>query len=125
MNVALSVWQDRVSPVFDASQSLLLIKTGEAGRENDRNIKAIEAQNPLQRVRQLINMEADVLICGAISSPLAAMVVNAGIKLVPFVTGEAEPVLAAFFRGQLPSPGYMLPGCGGKLRHRFRGGRPS
>jgi predicted Fe-Mo cluster-binding NifX family protein len=121
MRVAIPVWQERVSPVFDASRSLCLVSFDEAGREDGRQTVEVQAAYPSQRVTLLMDLQVDALICGAISAPLAEMVASAGIRLIPFVAGEAEAVLSAFMRGELPSPAYTMPGCGGRRRRRRRG----
>lgn len=120
MNVAIPVWSDSISPVFDASQSICLIVLDEAGHETGRRTVEVPVSRPAQRVRLLVDAGAEVLICGAISTALAERVKAVGIRLIPFVTGNVESVLAGFLRGELPSPTYTMPGCGGR-RHRRRG----
>ena len=121
MKVAMAVWQEHVSPVFDASRSLRIISLDDAGSENGRETVEVQVAYPSQRVTLLMDLEADVLICGAISAPLADMVTAAGIRLIPFVAGEAEAALGAFMRGELPSPAFTMPGCGGRRRRHRRG----
>jgi predicted Fe-Mo cluster-binding NifX family protein len=124
MNVAIPVWQGRVSPVFDAARTLHLSRIGPEGGEEDCRTVEIAAAYPTQRVTQLMDLDVDVLVCGAVSAPLAEMIAASGIRLVAFVTGEVEDVLAAYLRGELPDPAYALPGCGGRGRRcRVRGRR--
>lgn len=121
MKVAMAVWQEHVSPVFDASRLLRIIALDDAGSENARETVEVQVAYPSQRVTLLMDLDTDVLICGAISASLADMVTSAGIRLLPFVAGDAEPVLEAFKRGELPSPAYTMPGCGGRRRRYRRG----
>jgi len=126
MKVAIPVWQNRVSPVFDTAARLLLIED-EGG---DRLEAPLVEANPARRVGRLVELGVAVLICGAISRPLAMMVQASGIRLVPWVAGEVDEVLAAFSGGAFPSEAFMMPGCrrgGGRGRRgrRGRGGRGS
>jgi predicted Fe-Mo cluster-binding NifX family protein len=122
MNVAMAVWQERISPVFDVSRSLRVVRISPEGKEESREEIGIDLAYPSQRVTLLMDLQTEVLICGAVSAPLAEMIVAAGIQLIPFVAGEAEEVLGVFLRGELPSPAYTQPGCCGR-RRRCRGGR--
>ena len=121
MKIALTTWQGRVSPVFDTAQHLRVVEV-ENGVRQFEHIEEL-AETPLfARVNQLVQLGADVLVCGAISRPLAAAIAASGIELVSFVSGEAESVLQACINRQLPNPRYMMPGCYGRcVRRRGRG----
>jgi predicted Fe-Mo cluster-binding NifX family protein len=120
MRVAIPVWQGRVSPVFDSAQRLLIVDLAD-GAEAGRSEQALSEVFPPQRAAHLSRLGVEVLICGAISRPLAGMVAASGITLVPFVSGECEEVLAAYLGGRLPSPHFLMPGCCGR-GPRWRGG---
>ncbi len=120
MRIAVSAWNGRISPVFDTSGQVLLVDM-EQGTETQRSAYALPLQDPPRRVATLTALGADVLLCGAISRPLAEMLQASGIWIVPFLAGEEEDVLAAYMSGGLPDPRYSLPGCSGK-RHRHRHG---
>jgi predicted Fe-Mo cluster-binding NifX family protein len=127
MRLAIPTWQGRVSPVFDAAQRLLIVDVAD-GSEVARSEKDLRAAFPPQRVARLKELGIEVLICGAVSRPLAGMIAASGIVLVPFIGGECDEVLAAYLDGQLPSPRFLMPGCCGPgrgWRHRGhgRGGR--
>lgn len=122
MKIALAVWQERISPVFDASRSLRVVQLTAEGKEERREEISLDVAYPSQRVTILMNQRIEVLICGAVSAPLTEMIAAAKIKVISFVAGEAEAVLAAFLCGELPSEAYTQPGCCGR-RRRCRGGR--
>lgn len=109
MKIAIPVYGDHVSNVFDFAHRLLVIDVIK-GRETQRSEIALENRVPSQRAVQLKNLEADVLICGGISQELAAMVVSSGIKILPFITGNVETVLGAFTSGRLTRPEFRMPG---------------
>jgi predicted Fe-Mo cluster-binding NifX family protein len=120
VKLALAVWNGRISPVFDTSRQLLVLEV-EGGEALSRREHEIAAEEAFAKVARLAELGVEVLICGAVSRPLAEMIAIRGIRLVPFVAGDAEEVLAAFLAGNLPSSGMTMPGCCGR-RLRFRGG---
>ncbi|MEN6625823.1 MAG: NifB/NifX family molybdenum-iron cluster-binding protein [Candidatus Sumerlaeia bacterium] len=109
MRVAVSIWQDRISPVFDSSRRLLVADVVDSNVSARREV-AIGGEAP-ERVRRLGDSSIELLICGAISEPLAGQVIAAGIRLIPFIAGDVDDVLRAFVESRLPSPEFLMPGC--------------
>lgn len=127
LRIALSAWNGRISPVFDASQKLLLIDVA-GGQEGARSEAVLTEQAFPLRAAKVKDLGATVLLCGAISRPLATLVASSGVKVVPFLAGEVEDVLAAYLAGRLPAPEFMMPGCpcparGRRRRQGYRGGQ--
>lgn len=113
MKIAIPTWNGYVSPVFDTAQRLLVVDVAD-GAETKRSEHRIQEQLLPQRVARLNELGVEVLICGAVSRPLAGMIAASGIALVPFISGECDEVLSAYLRGQLPSPQFLMPGCRGR-----------
>ncbi len=131
MKIAIPIWEDCVSNVFDFAGKLLLVEI-ENGKEISRSEVLLESQSLSQRVGKLKSLEVDVVVCGAISRILANMVTASGIQLLPYVTGRVDDVLQAYLTGQLVKPEFSMPGCWpgarrgfGRRRRgcRWRGGR--
>jgi len=123
VKVAVPIWNGRISPVFDTAQRLLLIEF-ENGIEVARVEEAI-GQIPIpRRAAALTELNVDVLVCGAVSRPLFAMLSGAGMTVVPFVSGGIDEVLNAFIEGRLSDPRLCMPGCRGRRRFRRRPRRP-
>ncbi|HUS46722.1 MAG TPA: NifB/NifX family molybdenum-iron cluster-binding protein [Phycisphaerae bacterium] len=130
VRVAIPVWSDRVSPVFDTAGQLMVLEV-DGGRELSRSHAALGQVGPDLRPRRLSELGVDVLVCGAISQPLEAMVAAQGVQVVPQVCGPVEQVVEAFLVGQLGRPEFLMPGCcrrrrgfcGGHGRGGGRGGR--
>lgn len=122
MKVALTVWEDRISPVFDSARDLLLADI-ENGETVKTSVEAFHAEPALRRPAKLFDLGICVLICGAISEPLAGMIEGYGIRLFPFITGSAARVLDAYLKGTLPDPAFHMPGCGANQRSEARGQR--
>jgi len=121
MRVAIAVFDGRISPVFDAAGKLVLVDI-ENGREIRRTEQVVEEADLGPRASRVAGLGANVLICGAISRPLEAMLLSAGVEVIPQACGQWEDVLRAFLSGRLTEQAFMMPGCCGR-RRRFRGGR--
>ncbi|MEW6443782.1 MAG: hypothetical protein AB1640_22800 [bacterium] len=119
MKAAFAVWQDRISPVFDVSKSLIVIEV-ENGRIVARTQEVIESDDPVVKVRNLVERGIQVLVCGAVSRPLADLAALQGVGMISFTSGQAEDVIRAFVSGALPNAEMSMPGCCGS-RTRLRG----
>jgi len=123
MLVAIPVWQNRVSPVFDSARKIVLVQV-ENGTPAGRNNVSLNDKLPPHRIEQLVNLGVDTLICGAISQKLTAMCRNSGITVFAWVAGPLEKVIQAFAAGRFPDPAFNMPGCRGRrLRARRRRGQ--
>ena len=117
MRVAMAVWNDRISPVFDTSSRLLLVDVEQGAERDRRNVEMGVDLFPTQRARRLTELEVNVLICGAISRPLAEMVSALGVVVIPWVSGPVEGVLRAYLTKRLSDSRWRMPGCRGRWRH--------
>ena len=118
MKIAIPIYNNSISNVFDFAHRLLLVDI-ENGKEENRSEVALESQSLSQRVGQLKSLEVDVLVCGAISRALANMVTASGIQVLPYVTGSIDDVLQAYLTGQLVKPEFSMPGCWPGARRGF------
>jgi predicted Fe-Mo cluster-binding NifX family protein len=121
MKAAFSVWNQRISPVFDASRSFLVldIEDGEVRARQEEEFE--DRQDPALKLARLAEMKVWTLVCGAISRPLADLAAASGIETFAFIAGEVEQVIDEFLAGGLPNPAMVMPGCrgrGGRCRRR-------
>ena len=119
MKVALPVWQGQVSSVFDFAHKLLVIELKNGGETDRQEIVLVEQSGP-ERAAMLKQLGVGVLICGAISRPLAEMINGSGIQVLPFVKGSAEQIINAYKARQLNQPQYTMPGFWPGARRSFR-----
>jgi predicted Fe-Mo cluster-binding NifX family protein len=117
MKIAVTIWNDRIAPVFDIARDIRLVEVVE-GRAIDQKQEFLAGELPVQKALRLVELEVDTLICGAISRPVRAMIAGYGIQVVPFVAGNPEAVIQAWIKGGLREEVFMMPGC------RRRGRRP-
>jgi predicted Fe-Mo cluster-binding NifX family protein len=121
MKVAIAVWEDRVSSVLDFSQRLVVMEL-ERGRETGRTEIDLAERSAFAKLARLRDLGINVLICGAVSQPLASASLACGIQLLPYVTGRVDDVLKAYRAGQLSQPQFVLPGWWPGARRGFRRG---
>jgi len=119
MKIALPVWHGQVSSVFDFAHKLLLIEL-DNGEEKGRQDIALVEQNGPKRAILLKQLDVNILICGAISRPLAEIISGLGIQVLPFVKGPTDQIINAFKTGSLSQPQYALPGFWPGARRGFR-----
>ncbi len=122
VKVALTAWENRISPVFDSAQMVLIAEVKNAAVVS-RHYEPLDLELPLSRVSKLSKLGVKILICGAISQFFANMIEARGIRVVPFVAGDVNQVLDAHLKGLLFTPSFQMPGCGMRRRRRFRGRR--
>lgn len=117
MKLGVSVWQDRVSPVLDTARCIRVVEHVDGRVVSVEDIELPE-DPPHRRAERIAGLGVDTLICGAVSRLLAEMIAATQVRLVPFVAGEVDEVLAACVSGRFTGSGFMMPGC-----RRGRGGR--
>ncbi len=126
MIAAFATWNGRIAPVFDVTRHLYLVEREEAQiiRESEA---PLHGESAAQLALTLVDLKVNVLICGAISQPLQAMVTAYGIEVIPFVAGALREVIEAWMQGKLLLRGtFAMPGCGwgnrrcGHPMHTFR-----
>ncbi len=109
MKVAMTIWGNRVSPVFDSAQTIVLA-TIENQAVISQTREFIPGRIPESLARILVEKEIDTLICGAISKQPAHIIESAGITLVSFVAGNSEKLLETYARGGSIKD-FVMPGC--------------
>ncbi len=126
MKIALSVWKDCISTVFDAADQLVVVEK-DGDRVRKRTPFRLNSADGVSRAMQLKEMDIDVLICGAISRPQEAAISASGITVHPFLRGSVQEIIDAYESGQLHTAAFALPGCrvqgfgAGRRRQRGKG----
>ncbi|MCB2194192.1 MAG: dinitrogenase iron-molybdenum cofactor biosynthesis domain-containing protein [Deltaproteobacteria bacterium] len=113
MKIAISVWEGKISPVFDTASRLLVIVI-EDKKEVTRFETYFDEQALVRRCARIRILGIDVLICGAISRNFLDMLKSYGIRVIPWVCGSAEQVLDAFAEapdGIDLETNFLMPGC--------------
>lgn len=111
MIIGLTLWGERISPVFDSCHLLLVTEVQDSVIINKR-FEPFEPVVPVLLSKRLSELKIDVLICGAISIEPSNLIESAGIKLIPFISGKAENILESYINGETLSVKFIMPGCG-------------
>ncbi|MBW2407717.1 MAG: hypothetical protein JRF17_10135 [Deltaproteobacteria bacterium] len=114
MRIAISIWEDKISPVLDTASKLLIIETT-TKKEPSRFEANLLQQDMSQRCAFIRGLDLDVLICGAVSRQLLGMLEASGVKIISGISGPAEDVIAAYLKGALLHSGFFMPGS--KINH--------
>ena len=119
--IAITIWKERISPLFDASRNVRLLHVEEDQRMH-RHEAVLDEDTPVKRAQRLSQWGVDVLICGAISRPFARAIESRGICIIPFIAGPFETIVTSYLEGRLQHANHKMPGCGRQHRKHFRGG---
>jgi predicted Fe-Mo cluster-binding NifX family protein len=110
MKLALTVWENRISPLFDCARRLLIVEIVDQ-TATPKHFEIFHYDSPLSRATRLSELGVKVLICGAVSDSFASMIETHGIRIIPFVAGEVEEVLDAYLTSGLHDSKFRMPGC--------------
>lgn len=118
MRLAIPEHQGRVAPVFDCCRRMLIFL------QNPEEHKLVEDQDwsivpRLARPKRLKELMVELLICGGISCWMEDQISGQGIRVIPWIAGGLDEVLAALRQGRIFDPCYTMPGRG-KCRRKGR-----
>ena len=115
MRIAIPIWEDKVSPVFDTALRLLVVET-EDQKETSRFVYYMDEQDLTRKCHRIRSLDVDILICGAVSHAFLHMLLAAGLEVIQEISGRAEEVLEAYLHGNVFHSRFLMPGC---KRSRF------
>ena len=110
MRIAIPVWKERVSPVFDVAKRLLVVDI-EDSKEVTRVLKTLTEDQLTDRAQYVADLGIEILICGAISRPLDLILKTRAVGVIPHICGATEEILQAFMGGRINDQRFMMPGC--------------
>jgi predicted Fe-Mo cluster-binding NifX family protein len=102
MKIAIALFENRVSPRFDLSPKLWIIRE-ENGEVVHQEKISLEGFTILQRIEKLNSSGITKLICGGIHDFSLNQLINMGIEVFHNVMGEADTALKNFLNGELQS----------------------
>ena len=110
MKVALTVWENRISPLFDCARMLLIVDIVDR-TETSRHLESFHYESPFSRTAKLSDLGIEILICGAVSNLFANIIETHGIRIIPFVAGAVDEVLDTYLTSGLCDSKFRMPGC--------------
>jgi len=122
MKVAVTVWENRISPLFDATRTLLIVDIHNRV-VTERYLAHFDCVSPFSRASTLEELGVGTLICGGVSDFFAKLIEARNIRIIPFVAGRVDEVIDAYLKDGLCQNKFRMPGCGDrqhkkKLRRR-------
>lgn len=119
MKIAIPIWENRISPVFDTASRLLVVEVADK-KEASRFVYYIDEQDLTQKCQRIRSLDIDILICGAVSHPFLHMLLASGLEVIQQISGQAEEILEAYLKGNIYNARFLMPGC---KRYRCRHGK--
>jgi len=110
VRLALTIWETRVSPVADSARQLLLVDIGNTSILG-RRYESFQQDSLFYRARRLADLNTKIFICGAISDFFRSLIEGYGIRIIPFIRGNADDVLHAYLAQSLSNPRFVMVGC--------------
>lgn len=122
MKAAFTIWNDRISPVFDVAGHVLLLEADQKEILH-QEVLALPMNSAVDKLMFLSVEKVDVLVCGAISRSLQCAVEAHGIKVYPFCSGDIGELVKAWLEECLEQACFAMPGCGrGRQRNGWGNG---
>jgi predicted Fe-Mo cluster-binding NifX family protein len=123
MKVAIPAYHGRVSPVFDTCRELVVFEDGEQAGTMSWPVD-LSGATELSRAERMRDLGVNVLLCGGITQEQASRIRSLGIRLVAWLAGDVNDVVAAFREGRLRESRFAMPGCRGRCRRNRQGAAP-
>ncbi len=117
MKVAIPVFHTKISPRFDSTQGFILLQI-EKSDVIKREKLPTKNWPSSAKIKQLVDLEIDTLICGGIDLESLQQLHFNGIKIYSWITGEIEDAVTRFLNQGLES-GIIL-GPRGQRKGRWR-----
>ena len=115
MKIAIPVWNDWVSPVFDVAKRIRVTDVIDGTIHSESEHEPVNGDH----AATLSNLGIDVLVCAAISPDLEAALWDDGVEVISDTCGPATMIAEAYANGdkalwRFHSPGYS----DSRRRHR-------
>jgi len=117
MKLAIPIFQTKISPRFDQTQGFVLIET-EGKNVTSKEQFATPGWSVTAKMKQLVNLGIDTLICGGIDRASMQYLSFNSVKIYSWVTGEVDDAVACFLDNRM-RPGIIL-GDQGRMKGRWQ-----
>lgn len=109
MKLAVTVWGNRISPVFDAASTLLVAEITNK-KISGHYYTAFNPESPTDLIHTLKKNHVTTLVCGAISKTPACLIMDQHIHLISFVTGNVRQFLDSYALNRTVAKIHRMPG---------------
>jgi predicted Fe-Mo cluster-binding NifX family protein len=130
MKIAIPIDGNDVATVLDFAREIMVFTYGPDSTLHKERL-SLPLHIPSLHAQKLLDLSIDMLICGAISDSVAAMIWHQGIDILPGLSGRPDTIVYEFFAGRNRLSAYMLPGfeangwkgCCNRYGRKSRSGR--
>jgi len=117
MCLALAAYENRMASLMETANQFVVVDLPPIDSKPKKIVAVID--HTLPYLMQLLHRNnVTILICGAINGCMFRAIESMGIKVIPWITGNIDDVLAAFKNNTLEQ--CVMPGC---LKGHGRGKR--
>jgi len=117
MKIAIPAFQTKISPRFDQTQEIVLIKTDNASVVASEKLSTT-GWTVIEKMKYLVDMGVDTLICGGIDRASLQYLSFNGLSIYSWVTGEVSDAVTCFLDNRM-KPGIIL-GDKGEMKGRWQ-----
>jgi len=117
MKIAIPVFHSKISPRFDEAQEFVLLETEGASIISKENFST-KGWSTIERMKQLVSLGVETLICGGIDRGSLQYLSFNGIKIYSWVTAEVDDAIDCYMKNKM-RPGLIL-GENGRLKGRWQ-----
>ena len=107
--IALTIWGNRISPVFDSANTLMIVDL-EIRTISNRIYERFDPQDMNHVLYILQKYKIESLICGAITDDISTLIEQNGIALIPFISGSTDKVLVCLINENHRISDFIMPG---------------
>ena len=100
MRVAIPIMGESVSPCFEYCATMAIFTIVD-DVITDQVDFPLCSQDPFDRVRLLRDQHVDTIICGGVQGKYEDVLRTSGFRVISWVSGSVDHLLALFVRGQL------------------------
>jgi len=100
MTIAITVFGNRISSRLDCTENLILAFVDNGKVKRRENVRLFQS-NPLDKIKALMELDVDVLICGGMPELCSYKLNQSQIRVYPWMRGDAEEILSQFLTGKL------------------------
>ena len=98
--IAIPIFKSRVSVRLDCAEYIHLV-TIEKDKIKSRETVRLVSTNPLEKIKVLIQLNPDVLICGGLTEYCSNRLKQTDIQIIPWIQGDIEEILSLYLKSKL------------------------
>jgi predicted Fe-Mo cluster-binding NifX family protein len=100
VKVAIPRMGESIAPCFEYCATMAIFTIAD-GAVTDQVDFPLRSREPFDRVRLLRDQQVDTIICGGVQHTYEDVLRTSGFRVISWVSGSVDDLLALFLRGQL------------------------